>query len=95
MKWNKYTIKTTTQAVDFIGGMLIELGIDSMEVEDNVQITNEEKEKLFIDYLPDLPQDDGIAYISFYTEESEKDADEKQLLDKIREKLSKGFSGCW
>ena len=55
MKWNKYTLKTTTQAEDFVSGVLMELGINGVQVEDNVQITKEEKEKQFIDYLADLP----------------------------------------
>ena len=90
MKWNKYTLKTTTQAEDFVSGVLMELGIIGVQVEDNVQITKEEKEKQFIDYLADLPEDDGTAYISFYTEE---DADDENLLDELREKLkeAKGF----
>ena len=84
MKWNKYTLKTTTQAEDFVSGVLMELGINGVQVEDNVQITKEEKEKQFIDYLADLPEDDGTAYISFYTEE---DADDEKLLDDLRTKL--------
>lgn len=87
MKWNKYTLKTTTQATDFISGIMIELGIDGIQIEDNVQITQEEKEKMFIDYLPDLPEDDGVAYISFYTEEKEDDKNDEQLLENLREKL--------
>lgn len=84
MKWNKYTLKTTTQAEDFVSGVLMELGINGVQVEDNVQITKEEKEKQFIDYLADLPEDDGTAYIRFYTEE---DADDEKLLDDLRTKL--------
>lgn len=87
MKWNKYTLKTTTQAIDFVSGVMIELGIDGIQIEDNVQITQEEKEKMFIDYLPDLPEDDGVAYISFYTEENAEDVEEQKLLDKLRERL--------
>ena len=68
MKWNKYKLKTTTQAEDFVSGVLMELGISGIQVEDNVQISQEDKEKQFIDYLADLPEDDGTAYISFYTE---------------------------
>ena len=47
MKWNKYTLKTTTQAIDFVSGVMIELGIDGIQIEDNVQITQEEKKKMF------------------------------------------------
>ncbi len=84
MKWNKYRLKTTTQATDFVCGILIELGINGMEVEDYVQLSQEEKEKQFIDYLADLPEDDGTAYVSFYTEEKD---DGEELLERLREKL--------
>lgn len=89
MKWNKYRIKTTTQATDFVCGLLIELGISGMEVEDNIQLTREEKEKQFIDYLADLPEDDGTAYISFYTEENDS---AEELLEQLREKLKEAGS---
>ena len=92
MKWNKYKLKTTTQAEDFVSGVLMELGISGIQVEDNVQISQEDKEKQFIDYLADLPEDDGTAYISFYTEE---DDNAEQLLDQLREKLKEAKSLMW
>lgn len=97
MKWNKYTLKTTTQAVDFVSGVLMELGIAGIEVEDNVQLSQEDKKKMYIDYLPDLPEDDGVAYVSFYTEEKDNGNNDTaedvmwqsdvQLLEALREKL--------
>ena len=81
MKWNKYRLKTTTQASDFLCSILIDLGI-----------TEEEKKAQFIDYLADLPEDDGTAYVSFYTEEDSQDADNEKLLDTLREKLKEAKS---
>lgn len=72
MKWNKYRIKTSTQAVDMISYTLGEMGIEGIEVEDRIPITEEEKKAMFIDMLPDLGEDDGTAYVSFYIE-PEKD----------------------
>ena len=92
MKWNKYRLKTTTQASDFVCSILIDLGITGMEVEDNIQLTEEEKKAQFIDYLADLPEDDGTAYVSFYTEEDSQDADNEKLLDTLREKLKEAKS---
>ena len=66
MKWNKYTLKTTTDAVDFVSGILMEIGITNIEIEDNVHITEEEKKEMFADILPNLPPDDGTAYVRFY-----------------------------
>mgnify|MGYP000281869630 CR=1 FL=1 len=81
MKWNKYTLKTTTEAIDYISGLMIELGIDGIQIEDNVPLSEEDKKAMFIDYLPTLPKDDGTAYISFYTEE---DNDDEQRRGKER-----------
>ena len=67
MKWNKYKIKTTTEATDYVCGLLMSLGITGVQVEDNVQLTEEEKAQQYVDILADLPEDDGTAYISFYT----------------------------
>lgn len=88
MKWNKYTLETTTQAVDFVAGVLMELGISGVEVKDNVQLSDEERKKMFIDYLPVLPPDDGVAYVSFYTEAEENaEQNDSKLLDSLRERL--------
>ena len=37
MKWNRYSIKTTTQAVDLISSALDDIGIEGIEIQDNVQ----------------------------------------------------------
>lgn len=84
MKWNKYKLKTTTEAVDCVSGTLIELGISGIQVEDNIPLSEADRKAMYIDYLPVLPDDDGVAYISFYTEESEND---EELLKKLRNKL--------
>ena len=34
MKWNKYTIETTTEAEDYLSFTLMELGIEGIEIED-------------------------------------------------------------
>lgn len=80
MKWNKYTIKTSTIATDLVSGMLIELGIEGLEIHDNIPLSEEDKKKMFIDFLPVLPKDEGIAYISFYME---KEVLEEDMLNEI------------
>lgn len=68
MKWDKFTIKTTTQAEDLIGAMLMELGIEGVEIENNVPLTKEDQADMFIDFLPELAPDDGVSFVSFYLE---------------------------
>ncbi len=69
MKWTKFTLKTTTQAVDLISSMLDELGIEGIEIEDNVPLSDSDTKGMFIDILPELPPDDGTALVSFYLED--------------------------
>ncbi len=66
MKWKKYTLETTTEAVDLISASFAELGIEGIEIEDNVPLTEGETKGMFIDILPELPPDDGTARVSFY-----------------------------
>ena len=68
MKWDKYTIDTTTEAEDFISMMLSENGIEGIEIEDNVPLTKEETGEMFIDFPPELPPDEGKSKVSFYLE---------------------------
>lgn len=84
MKWTKITLDTTTEAVDFISGMLIDLGIEGIEIDDNVPLTEEEKKQMFVDILPILSEDHKTAKVSFYVE---PDLDIKSLLIKVREGL--------
>ncbi len=66
MKWIKMELKTTTAAVDLVGAMLEELGVEGIEITDFVPLSEEDKRKMFIDILPELPPDDGSAKVSFY-----------------------------
>ena len=90
MDWKKYTIKTTTEAEDIISATLMELGIEGVEIEDNVPISEEDKKKLFIDILPELPIDEGVAYISFYLEEDKREEDFLPAVENALEEL-RGF----
>ena len=84
MKWTKFTLATTTAAVDLVSCMLDEIGIEGIEIEDNIPLTEAETKGMFIDILPELPPDEGIAKVSFYLE----DLNElEEILTKIEEGL--------
>ncbi|MDD6072195.1 MAG: 50S ribosomal protein L11 methyltransferase [Clostridiales bacterium] len=70
MKWIKLTIETTTEATDMLSFLLNEKGVEGIEVEDKIPLSEEDKKSMFIDILPELPPDDGVAYISCYVEEN-------------------------
>ena len=84
MKWMKFTIDTTIEAVDAISGMLFDLGINGIEIEDNVPLTDEEKKQMFVDILPIGDKNDKSAKINFYVEPSEN---VDVLIERIREEL--------
>ncbi len=81
MKWDKYTIQTTTAAEDFISMMLDEIGIEGIEIEDNIPLTAEEQSGMFIDFPPELPPDDGSSRVSFYLD---ADEDHTELLKQVK-----------
>lgn len=82
MKWKKYTIETTTAAEDYMSSMLMDLGIEGIEIEDNIPLTKEDQADMFIDFLPELPPDEGVSYVSFYIEED--GSDQKQILTQVK-----------
>lgn len=71
MKWVKFRVKTITEAEDIIISTLYDLGLEGAQIEDKVPLTALEKEQMFVDILPDGPEDDGIAYLNFFVEEKE------------------------
>lgn len=84
MKWTKYTLTTSTEAVDLISYMLDELGVDGIEIEDKVPLSEEDKKQMFVDILPDPEFDDHIATVRFYRDPEE---DGTELLQKVKEGL--------
>ncbi len=84
MKWNKFRLKTTTAAEDIVSSMLADLGIEGVEIEDKIPLTESDKEQMFVDILPETGINDGIAYISFYLEEDE---DKESLLEAVKNEL--------
>ena len=84
MRWNRFTIKTITEAEDVLASALADLGVEGVEIRDNQPLTQEEKAQMFVDIMPEGPADDGTAYLSFYLEE---EADQEAMLKQVREML--------
>lgn len=84
MKWNKFRLKTKTEAEDIVSSMLADLGVEGVEIEDKIPLTAAEKEQMFVDILPETEADDGVAYLSFYLEE---DADIDAILENVKREL--------
>ena len=95
MKWKKFKIKTKTEAEDIIISSLYDIGLEGAQIEDNVPLTALEKEQMFVDILPQMGEDDGTAYLSFFVEETEegdllvndRKVTEEQVLDMVNQEL--------
>ncbi len=72
MKWNKFRLKTTTEAEDIVSSMLADLGIEGVQIEDKIPLTAADKEQMFVDIMPEAEADDGVAYLSFYLDVEEE-----------------------
>ncbi len=95
MKWKKFKIKTRTEAEDIIISTLYDIGLEGAQIEDNVPLTALEKEQMFVDILPQMGEDDGTAYLSFFVEETEdgkllvngEEVTEEQVLAMVNQEL--------
>ncbi len=75
MKWIKFTLDTHTEAVDMLSYMLDEIGVEGIEIEDHIPLSESEKKKMYVDILPDPEENDGSAKIHFYMEPQNCDPD--------------------
>ena len=93
MKWKKFRIKTVTEAEDILISDLYDIGLEGAQIEDKIPLTAWEKEQMFVDILPDCPDDDGVAYLSFFVEVeddgtiklNDETTDEIAIMEKVQE----------
>ena len=81
MKWTKFSVSTRTEAVDLISDLFAEIGIEGIEIEDNVPLSEADTKGMFIDILPELPPDNGDARVNFYLDDT---YDEEETLKLVR-----------
>ncbi len=84
MRWMRFRLKTVTEAEDVVASMLMDLGVEGVEIEDKIPLTQEELNAMYVDIAPEVLPDDGIAYLSFYLEEG---TDKTELLARINREL--------
>ncbi len=70
MKWMRFKIRTKAEAEDILVGSMQDIGLYGAQIEDHVPLTAAEKEQMFVDIMPDQPEDDGSAVVSFFVEET-------------------------
>ncbi len=86
MKWKKITIKTITDAEDIIICNLEDIGLEGAQIEDKIPLTALEKEQMFVDIPPVSEEDDGVAYLNFFVEDT-PDLNMDELLANVHEVL--------
>ena len=67
----RFRIRTITEAEDIIISTLYEIGLEGAQIEDRIPLTPLEKEQMFVDILPEGPEDDGLAWLSFFVEKKD------------------------
>ena len=95
MKWVRFRIKTVTEAEDIIISSLYDIGLEGAQIEDHVPLSAWEKEQMFVDILPEGPEDDGVAYLSFFVEKEEdgslllngENTSQERIKEQIEEEL--------
>ena len=84
MKWTKFRLKTTTEAEDIVICALADAGVEGAQIEDNVPLSGEDLQQMFVDIPPVAGPDDGTAYLTFYLDEDE---DVDAVLARVKEEL--------
>ena len=85
MKWNKFTLKTRSEVEDIVISTLADVGIEGVEIQDKQPLTESDKQLMFVNIMPDIPDDDGIAYLNFYLD---VDEDKEKVLADVRAALA-------
>ena len=84
MRWNRYRLQILAEAEDIVAATLAEAGVEGVEIEDKQPLTEDDIRQMFVDIPPEQPEDDGLAWLSFYIEEEE---DDSTLLRNVQEAL--------
>ena len=84
MKWNKITLEIREEVEDIVISTLADIGLEGAEIQDKQPLSEQDKKQMFVDILPDMPEDDGVAYLNFYLDEDE---DVNAMLEKVKAEL--------
>lgn len=80
----RFRLTTTVEAEDIVSSMMMDLGVEGVEIEDRIPISQEDLDAMYVDIAPEILEDDGIAYLSFYLEEG---SEKTELLENIYKEL--------
>ena len=63
MRWNKFTLKTRTEVEDIVISSLADAGVEGVEIEDKVPLSESDKQQMFVDILPEGRSHDLIRLL--------------------------------
>ncbi len=89
MIWTKFSIETTTEVVDLLSDFLSEKGIEGIQIEDNVPLTEDEIKQMFVDIPLTLGEDDGSAKVSCFLNDSYDAAKIEELKADVKAELTR------
>lgn len=84
MKLIKYSIKVPSANEDVIIASLCDVGVQGVEINDKVPLSDEELSRMFVD-IPKETEDDGEALLHFYLDED--DDETVRILSDVKEEL--------
>ncbi len=93
MKWTRIRIKTITDVEDIIISDLYDIGLEGAQIEDKIPLSAWEKEQMFVDIPPQVQEDDGVAYLSFFIEENSR-IDIPEMIDNVKIRLEEIKTYC-
>ena len=81
MRWLKFRVETVEEAEDILISDLYDAGFEGAQIEDKQPLSALDKERMFVDIPLDPGEDDGKAYLSFFVEAPEDQAERKALAE--------------
>ena len=89
MIWKKLSIETSTEVVDILSEFLSEMGIEGIQIEDNVPLTEDEIKQMFVDIPLQMNSEDDLAKVSCYLDDSYDDDKIADLKKNIHDELTR------
>ena len=89
MIWKKLSIETSTEVVDILSEFLSEHGIEGIQIEDNLPLTEEEIKQLFVDIPLQMNSNDDLATVSCYLDDSFDETKINELKKNIHNELTR------
>ena len=89
MIWKKLSIETSTEVVDILSEFLSEQGIEGIQIEDNLPLTEEEIKQMYVDIPLQMNSNDDLATVSCYLDDSFDETRINELKKNIHNELTR------